>query len=108
VSRDDGLLYTGTTSASFASSKERGLKERQAKEKELRQEVQANLRADATPILEVIAKEKRKIKFINEFAVEEMILPEHFQAEVIARKKYYAFLRKLETSIQVALGEVKS
>lgn len=100
--RDDSALYSGITSASFASKTETEIKKRRAESKD-----EQRLKKPGDAILEIIAKHKDKITHIMEFAVEDMQTEEHFNAEVMARKKFYKFLTTFEAQVRVALKEGK-
>lgn len=106
MSRNDGILYTGATSASFSSPKEQELKSKQEVAKQERLDTQHKLKPAAEPVLALIEKHKAKVKSIEEFAVEDMITNEHFQSEVMARKKFYQFLLQFEQEIKIALKDV--
>lgn len=105
MSRDDSILHTGATSASFASPKEVEVKAKQAEAKEKRREVGHKLKPAGEVVLGLIANQKDKIKSIEEFGVEDMVTEEHFKSEVMARKKFYQYLLTFEQEIKNKLKE---
>lgn len=107
MSRDDSVLYSGATSASFKSPKAQEVEDKQKQAQEERKEKKLKLKPAAEPVLELIEKHKKKVKSIEEFAIEDMITEEHFKSEVMARKKFYQFLLQFEQEIKIALKDQK-
>ena len=105
MSRDDTVLYTGTTSASFTSPKAEEVKDKQRTTRDARKERSHKLKPAAEPVLALVQKYKDKVMLITEFSVETMVTDEHFKAEIMARKKFYQFLLQFESDIKVALKE---
>lgn len=105
MSRDDSILHTGATSASFASPKEKEVKTKAEGAKEQRRETQHKLKPAAEIVLSLIEAHKDRVKSIEEFAVEDMVNDEHFKSELMARKKFYQFLQQFEQEVKIALKE---
>jgi len=105
--RNDAVLYTGVTSASFASVKDRELK---AKKKELKEE-KIEKRIKLSPVSELVTaeiqKEIEKLRNIDYLNIESMITDEHFRSEMMARKKTIEKLTDVQTRLTNILREVK-
>ncbi len=105
MARNDSILNTGMTSASFASPKEKELKQKRKEEQEEKQRKKLTLQPSADIVLDLITKHRDKVKSIEEFEVEQMVSDEHFKSEVMARKKFVQFLNLFEQEIKIALKE---
>lgn len=105
MTRDDSLLYTGASSASFTTPKSEEIKDKRDLKKQERKDAQHKLKPSAEVVLGLIERHKDKVKSIEEFAVEDMVSDEHFKSEVMARKKFYQFLMQFEQEIKIALKE---
>lgn len=107
MTRDDGLLYSGASSAAFASPVEQEVKDKADLRKQDKLDKQNRLKPVADDILALINKHRDKVKSIEEFMVEEMITDEHFKSEVMARKKFMQFLGQFEREIKIVLKDVR-
>lgn len=99
---DDSSLITGTNSSSFSKTIEQETVRRRRDEKSI---LRAKLVPSADLVLAAIKKEQDKIRSIEEINIEEMIIPEHFQAEIMARKKYMIYLKELYNVMSNILRE---
>lgn len=104
--RDDSMLYSGATSASFSSPKAEELKAKQAEAKQGRLDVHQKLKPAAEVVLGLIDKHRNKFKYIGEFEDASFLSDETFRAEMMARKKFYGFLNQFEQEIKIALKDV--
>lgn len=107
MSRDDSILSTGASSASFASPKAEQVEE---KRKEI-QETKKEERQKLTPVIELLTDfvqaEINEVQNINFLNVEEMLTDEHFKSEMMARKKYVAHLTALKNKMANIMRELK-
>ena len=99
---DDSNLYTGTNSTSFNKSREQDTVKKRRDEKSIQR---AQLVPSADLVLTAIKAEQDRIRNIEEINIEEMIMPEHFQAEIMARKKYMIYLKSLYNKMNNILRE---
>lgn len=107
MSRDDGVLYSGATSASFGSVKYTQIKEKRDTDKQQRLDTKHKMKPAAEPVLALIDKWRNKFKYIGEFEDAAFVSDETFKSEVMARKKFYQFLGQFEQEIKIALKEVE-
>ena len=106
--RDDSILYSGGSSASFASDKS---KEREAKERERKQEAldkRQKLLPSEEIVMSEIDKQIAEVQNIDYLNVEQMLEDEHFKAELMARKKLIEKLKALKITLSNALRDNKS
>lgn len=105
--RNDAVLYTGATSASFASAKDRELtkKKKEAKEEKIEKRIKLS------PVSEIvnaeIQKEIEKMRNIDYLNIESMITDEHFRSEMMARKKTIEKLTDVQLRLNNILREAK-
>jgi hypothetical protein len=97
MSRDDSLLYSGATSASFTSSKTNKVL---AEVKESKRENRIKLSPVSELVMGEFDKEIEKLQNIDYVNIEQMMLDEHFKAEMMARKKTIEKLREIKGRLQ--------
>lgn len=103
MARDDSSLYSGITSVSAGV-----VREKRAEVKQDSKEVMSKLKPALELITKLIDKEKSKIRNIEYFDVENIVLDEVYKAELMARKKYMGYLSKLQVRVDKAFKEYNS
>lgn len=105
LNRDDSILYSGASSAAFASPKS----EEVAKKREETAQEKHESKLKITPVAELIEgfiqdqlDEVQNIDFLN---IEQMLTDENFRAEMMARKKYVQYLKELKNKMANILRE---
>lgn len=105
MGRDDSLLNTGASSASFGSVKEQQLRTD-------RREKSVETRAALLPAGEIVKAELQreidKARNIDYLQVDQMLTDENFRAELMARKKYLQCLIALQGRFSTLLRDNKS
>ena len=104
MSRDDSILYSGASSASFGQSKEQRIREAKSEEK---REKRTKLQPAATVVFEEIEKEKKSVMFLQNIDIENAKDEKLFMVEMIARKKYVEYLQRLQNKLDNILREPK-
>lgn len=106
MTRDDSILNTGATSASFGSTQEQKL---QAKKRMEMRDEKVELRAKLKPAGEIVRAEiqkdideAQKIDYLN---IEEILSDEHLKSELMARKRYMQKLIELRNRFDNLLRE---
>jgi len=98
---NDNVLNTGTTSSTFAPKPTRSVTER----KEADAEKRAKLLPAADVVFAEIEKQITQMSTVEFMNLEEMLNDEHFRAELMARKKYVEYLKKLQIKMNNILRE---
>lgn len=91
----DGDLYTGITSASQRTLRQRANEEKLVK--------QSKLLPVAELIFNEIEKEKTKAKDVTDFITDLKTTPEELKADILARKRYIDTLTQLQNRFRVIL-----
>ena len=104
MSRDDSILYGGSSSASFGTT--HAVKQRETIKKD-KQERRAKLKPAAEVVFAEIEAEKESVMFVTNIQVEQATDEKLFMIEVMARKKYVEYLTKLQNKLQTILRESK-
>jgi hypothetical protein len=89
MSRDDSILNTGSSSASFGTTQEQKIR---VDKREQKIEKRAGLLPAGEIVRAEIQKEIDEVRSIDYLNIESMLTDEHFKSEMMARKK---FLEKL-------------
>lgn len=100
MSRDDSLLYTGQTSASF--SHEDPI--RQAI-REQKKEIRGQLKPAAVVVFAEIKAEMEKVMNITQIDISGAKDEKTFMIEMMARQKYVAYLKQLQNKLDNILRE---
>lgn len=98
--RDDSILNTGASSASFAPSKV-VTKLRTERQKE-KQKQRREFKSVAKLVFGGIRDEMELVMSVTD--IDEHTDPQAFMAEVMARKKYVAYLKGLELRLGIIMG----
>ena len=100
--RNDSILYAGSSSASFSSTKvEQALKERRDAK-----EVKRNkLKPSAEVVFALIKSEIESVLSVLNMDVEKATDERLFMAEIMARKKYVVYLKSLQNKLDIILRE---
>lgn len=106
MSRDDGILYSGLTSASFAPPRAQQLKAKQLQEKQERLDTQHKLKPAAEPVLEIIEKHKHAFRYVMNVATDDAISDKEAGEMLRSQRRIYKFLMQLEQEIKIALRDV--
>jgi hypothetical protein len=102
MSRDDSILYAGSSSASFGSPKEQQIR---TDIRENKREKRAKLQPAAEVVFAEIKSEMDSVMFIQNIAVEEATDERMFMIEVMARKKYVTYLKNLQNKLDIILRD---
>jgi hypothetical protein len=105
MSRDDGLLYSGATSASFKSPAAQEVADKQKQAKEERKEKQLRLKPAAEPVLALIEKHKQLASHVQAVAKTSDITDQEAGEMLRSQRKIYEFLLQFEQEIKIALKE---
>jgi hypothetical protein len=95
MARDDSLLYTGATSASFKSRKEDIHQEKIEKK--------GAITPAAKVVLDFIEQEKVNVCDIRSLVLDRTTDEEDIKAELLARKLYTAYLSELQNKLKIIL-----
>ena len=100
--RNDAILYPGSSSASFSSTKvEQALKDRRDAK-----EVKRNkLKPSAEIVFALIKSEMDSVMSVVNMDVEKATDERLFMAEIMARKKYVVYLKNLQNKLDIILRE---
>lgn len=104
MSRDDSLLYSGSSSASFGTAHEQPLRKKRSEEKK---ENLGKLKPAADVVFAEIKAEKDSVMFLQNIPVEDAKDERLFMIEVMARKKYMEYLTRLQNKLDNILREPK-
>jgi hypothetical protein len=102
MTRDDSVLNTGATSASFGSTQEQKIRTELRDEKI---EKRAKLKPAGEIVLAELQKDIDEAQNINYLNIEQMLTEEHFKSELMARKKYLEKLIELKNRFNNLLRE---
>lgn len=108
MSRDDSVLYTGASSASFSSPRQIALEAKRNEQKVKAESTRRKLSESAELALEEIQKEIDEVSNINFLEIEGMLTDEHFRAEMMARKKLVEKLTSIKMRINNKLRDNKA
>lgn len=100
--RNDKTLYSGMTSVSASI-----VREKRAEVKQETKEVLSKLKPALELITGLIDNEKKKVRNIEYFDIENMDPKEGYGIELMARKKYLKYLSKLQMMVDKAFKEYK-
>lgn len=106
MSRNDSILYAGSSSASFSSPKEQAVKERQKLSKQERLENQHKLKPAAEPVLALIDKHKKLAMHVASVASSDLVSDKEAGEMLRSQRRIYAFLLQFEQEIKIALKDV--
>ncbi len=95
MARDDSLLYTGATSASFKSRKEEVHQEKIEKK--------GVITPAAKIVFDLIEKEKVNVCDIRSLIVDRTTAEDDVKAELLARKLYTTYLSELRNKLKIIL-----
>lgn len=105
MTRDDSVLYSGASSASFSSVKEQKvLTTRKDKKEEQRNQLKPS--ADVT--FQVIDKEIDSVLRVDAIDISSAKDERLFMIEMMARQKYVEYLHKLKARLTIVLREPKT
>lgn len=104
MARDDSILYSGASSASFGHSKQQPIRKSKSDEK---REKRSRLQPAATVVFEEIEKEKQAVMYLQNIDIESVTDEKMFMVEVMARKKYVEYLQRLQNKLDNILREPK-
>lgn len=104
MSRDDSLLYSGSSSASFGSTKQQQVREIKSEQKK---EQRTKLQPAAEVVFAEIEKEKQASMYLPNIDVERAADEKAFMIEAMARKKYTEYLTRLQNKLDNILREPK-
>jgi hypothetical protein len=100
MSRDDSILYPGSSSASFSKES------KQRKDiKEEKQDKRGKLKPAAEVVFKEIESEMNSVMYVTNIAVENAKDERLFMIEVMARKKYVEYLKRLQNKLDNILRE---
>lgn len=102
--RDDSILYTGSSSASFSSVQEQ---KRRSESRERSIEKRAALLPAGEIVKAELQKEIDMVRSIDYLDIESMLTDEHFRAELMARKKFLERLIALKNRFDTLLRDNK-
>lgn len=106
MSRDDSILHTGLTSASFASRRADEMREKQDVAKQERLDKQQKLKPAAEVVLALIDKHKNAAKYV-ENVTGGLPLSDKEAGELLrSQRLVYKFLQTFENEIKIALKDV--
>lgn len=97
MSRDDSLLYSGATSASFAQPTPREVQRAQ------KQENQRRLMPAADVVLELIDKERTNVTDIRSLIIKSEDTADAVRIELRARELYLGYLNSLEGKVKTIM-----
>lgn len=102
MSRDDTMLYSGSTSASFTTVKEQpSLKKR----RDVAYEKKQVLKPSADIIFQEIEAEKKAAMYIKNIDISSSPDEKMFMIEMMARQKYVEYLDRLKVKMQNVLKD---
>lgn len=107
MSRNDSVLYTGASSASFSSVKEQQMKEQREAEKQTRKEVAQKLKPSGEVVLALIEKHKEAARNVSAVTTSDIMSDKEAGELLRSQRKIYAFLLQFEAEIKLALKETK-
>jgi len=100
MSRDDSILYPGSSSASFSKES------KQRKDiKEEKQDKRGKLKPAAEVVFKEIKAEMDSIMFLPNIDIQNSPSPEMFMIEARARQKYVEYLKQLQNKLDNILRE---
>lgn len=102
--RNDSILYSGTNGITGSP---KVLKQRD-EIKTVSKEVSSQLRPALELVTELITAEQDKVRNIEYFDVDDMIINDQFKNELMARKKYIHYLKGLQKLVDKAFKEYNS
>ena len=106
MSRDNSSLYTGSTSASFGSTKESQISENNKRLlKDRREEAKNVLKPSAEIIFSDIDTEIKMVTSIQNIDMSNVPDERLFMAEMMARQRYIFYLKQLKTRLSITLRE---
>lgn len=104
MARNDSLLYGGSSSASFGTTHS----ENQRKElTEDKKEKRGQLRPVAKVVFDELKSEMNSVMYVPNIDVENATDEKLFMIEVMARKKYVEYLKRLQNKLDNILRERK-
>lgn len=103
--RDDSLLYSGASSASFSSIKEQKVL---TTRKDKKEEQRTQLKPSAAITFEVIDKEIDSVLRVDKLDIANAADERMFMIEMMARQKYVEYLHKLKARLTIVLREPKT
>lgn len=106
MSRDDSSLYSGLTSASFATPRSQAIKEQQEKQKQERLETQHKLKPAAEPVLELIEKHKQAFRYVMNVTTDDVMTDQEAGEMLRSQRRIYKFLMQFEQEIKIALRDM--
>lgn len=106
MSRDDSLLYTGATSASFSSPKEQSVKEKQALSKQERLDRRHKLKPSAEIINNILDGERALvIQDIASLPVDLNTSNQNVKEVLLAYQRNLLFIDRVRNKVNIALRE---
>lgn len=105
TSRDDSILYSGASSASFSSNKEQPVRKEKREEKEAKR---GQLKPAADIVFAEIKSEMDSVMFVKNIDISNAKDEKMFMIEMMARQKYVEYLHQLRTKLDIILREKKS
>lgn len=106
MSRDDSILYSGSTSASFTSPRAKEVKDKQEEAKEQRREAGHKLKPSAEIINAILDAEKTLI--VQELAnlpLNVSTTEENIKELLMALQRHLLFIDRVRNKITIALKE---
>ena len=102
--RNDAILYAGSSSVSFGTTKEQSI----VKEKrEERSEKRGKLKPAAEVVFAEIDKEMESTMNVKNIDISQAVDERMFMVEMMARQKYVEYLQKLQNKLDIILREPK-
>lgn len=103
MSRDDSMLYAGSSSAAFTHKEQDVVKNRRDKKHEKKQQLQPV----AEFIFQEIENEKKSVMYIKNIDITNVQDEKMFMVEMMARRKYVDYLDQLKLKLTIILREKK-
>jgi len=104
MSRDDSILYGGSSSASFSSTQEQKIRKEKREEKE-------DKRGKLKPVAEIVMKEldteMQSVMFIQNIDIANSKDEKMLMIEMMARQKYVEYIKQLKNKLDIILREPK-
>lgn len=106
MSRDDSLLYTGSSSASFGSSKSKQLEEEREAKTEAKRELRHKLKPAAEVVNETIAGEKRLLtEKLMRLPIDMKTTDKEVKSTLLALQMNLAFIDRFHNKVNNILRE---
>lgn len=103
MSRDDSMLYAGSSSMAFTHKEQEVVKKR----RDINHEKKQQLQPAAEVVFQEIENEKKAVMYIKNIDVSNASDEKMFMIEMMARRKYVDYLDQLKLKLTIVLREKK-